>query len=90
MSGLIKSLHAVLTGQARTLAEFRQLSNLGYTPIDLQDNNLIKAKLKQGRNAALFSFSWTRFDIGSYNHILKITTSCMEPYTAQNLANNGG
>jgi phosphodiesterase/alkaline phosphatase D-like protein len=66
----------------------QQLKNLGYTPIGLQDNNLIKAKLKQGSNAALFSFGWTRFDIEPDNHILKITTYGIEPYTAKNLANN--
>jgi phosphodiesterase/alkaline phosphatase D-like protein len=66
----------------------QQLSNLGYTSIGLQDNNLINAKLKQGSNAALFSFGWTQFDIEPDNHILKITTYGIEPYTAQNLANN--
>jgi alkaline phosphatase D len=66
----------------------QQLSNLGYTPIGLKDNNLINAKLKQGSNAALFSFGWTRFDIEPDNHILKITTYGIEPYTAKNLANN--
>jgi alkaline phosphatase D len=66
----------------------QQLNNLGYTPIGLQDNNLIKAKLKKGSNAALFSFGWTRFDIGNGNHTLKITTYGIEPYTAQNLAND--
>jgi phosphodiesterase/alkaline phosphatase D-like protein len=66
----------------------QQLSNLGYTPIGLQGNNLIKAKLKQGSNAALFSFGWTRFDIGSESHNLKITTYGIEPYTSQNLADN--
>jgi alkaline phosphatase D len=66
----------------------QQLSNLGYTPIGLQDNNLIKAELIQGSNAALFSFGWTRFDIGSESHDLKITTYGIEPYTSQNLANN--
>ena len=66
----------------------QQLSNLGYTPIGLQDNNLIKAKLKQGSNAALFSFGWTRFDIVPESHTLKITTYGIEPYTVQNLADN--
>ena len=65
----------------------QQLNSLGYTPIGLQDNNLINATLRQGSNAALFSFGWTRFDIGS-NHTLKITTYGIEPYTAQNMANN--
>jgi hypothetical protein len=32
----------------------QQLDNLGYTTIGLQDNNLIKTKLKKGSNAALF------------------------------------
>jgi hypothetical protein len=66
----------------------QQLSNLGYTPIGLQDNNLIKAKLKQGSNAALFSFGWTKFYIQPDNHFLKITTYGIEPYTAQYLATN--
>lgn len=66
----------------------QQLSSLGYTPIGLQDNSLIKAKLKQGSNAALFSFGWTRFDINPNGRALKITTYGIEPYTAQNLANN--
>jgi alkaline phosphatase D len=66
----------------------QQLKNLGYSPIGLQDNNLINATLKQGSNAALFSFGWTRFDIGSDSHNLKITTYGIEPYTSQNLANN--
>lgn len=66
----------------------QQLSNLGYTPIGLQDNNLIKATLKQGGNAALFSFGWTRFDIEPDNHALKITTYGIEPYTAKNLVAN--
>jgi phosphodiesterase/alkaline phosphatase D-like protein len=66
----------------------QQLGNLGYTPIGLGDNHLINAKLKQGSNAALFSFGWTRFDVESDNHTLKITTYGIEPYTAQNLADN--
>ncbi|NOT10487.1 MAG: hypothetical protein HOP23_01400 [Methylococcaceae bacterium] len=66
----------------------QQLERLGYSPIGLQDNSLIKATLKQGSNAALFSFGWTRFYIEPDNHILKITTYGIEPYTAQNLANN--
>jgi phosphodiesterase/alkaline phosphatase D-like protein len=66
----------------------QQLSNLGYTPIGLQDNTLIKATLKQGGNAALFSFGWTRFDIEPDNHALKITTYGIEPYTAKNLTTN--
>jgi alkaline phosphatase D len=64
----------------------QQLRTLGYTPIGLQDNNLIKAKLKQGSNAALFSFGWTQFDIENDDHTLKITTYAIEPYTPQNLA----
>ena len=67
----------------------QQLSGLGYSPVGLQDNGLIKAKLKQGGNAALFSFGWTRFDIKPDSHALKITTYGIEPYTAQNLATNG-
>jgi phosphodiesterase/alkaline phosphatase D-like protein len=66
----------------------QQLSNLGYSPIGLQDNKLIKAKLKQGNNAALFTFGWTRFDIKPVSHALKITTYGIQPYTAQNLADN--
>ncbi len=66
----------------------QQLSTLGYTTLGLQDNNLIKATLKQGSNTALYSFGWTRFDIRNGNHTLKITTYGIEPYTAQNLANN--
>ncbi len=66
-----------------------QLSSLGYTPIGLQDNKLIKAKLKLGSNVALFSFGWTRFDIKPGSHTLKITTYGMEPYTAKDLASNG-
>lgn len=66
----------------------QQLTGLGYTPIGLQDNSLIKAKLKQGSNVALFSFGWTRFDIDSEKYALKITTFGITPYTAENLANN--
>ncbi|MEQ1544756.1 alkaline phosphatase D family protein [Methyloglobulus sp.] len=64
----------------------QQLNSLGYTSIGLQDNRLIKSKLKQGSNAALFSFGWTRFDIKPDNHSLKITTYGIEPYTAQDLS----
>jgi len=65
------------------------LNNLGYTPIGLQDNKLIKAKLVKGGNTALFSFGWTRFDIAADSQILKITTYGIAPYTEQNLADNG-
>jgi phosphodiesterase/alkaline phosphatase D-like protein len=65
-----------------------QLNALGYTPVGLQDNNLINAKLLQGTNSALFSFGWTRFDIHPKSHALRITTYGIEPYTAQNLADN--
>jgi phosphodiesterase/alkaline phosphatase D-like protein len=66
----------------------QQLGSLGYTPIGLQDNGLIKATLKQGSNAALFSFGWTRFDISPESQDLKITTYGIETYTAENLASN--
>lgn len=66
----------------------QQLTSLGYTPIGLQDNHLINAKLNKGSNAALFSFGWTRFDIAPDSHNLKITTYGIEPYSAQNLADN--
>ena len=66
----------------------QQLNNLGYTPIGLQDNKLIKATLKQGSNAALFSFGWTHFEIKPNSHALKITTYGIEPYTAKNMAEN--
>lgn len=66
----------------------QQLTVLGYTPIGLQDNPLIKAQLKQGGNAALFSFGWTRFDIDSERHALKITTYGIQTYSTENLANN--
>lgn len=66
----------------------QQLIGLGYTPIGLQDNDFIKAKLKQGSNVALFSFGWTRFDIDSPNHALQITTYGITPYTVETLANN--
>ncbi len=66
----------------------QQLTSLGYTPIGLQDNPLIKAQLKQGGNIALFSFGWTRFDIDSIRHALKITTYGIAPYTTENLATN--
>lgn len=66
----------------------KQLSDQGYTPIGLQDNSLIKSTLKQGSNATLFSFGWTRLDIGADSHTLKITTYGIEPYTAKNLVDN--
>lgn len=66
----------------------QQLSSLGYTPTGLQDNKLTKAKLKQGSNAALSSFGWSKFDIKPGNHSLKITTYCIEPYTSESLVNN--
>jgi phosphodiesterase/alkaline phosphatase D-like protein len=66
----------------------QQLSNMGYTPIGLQDNKLIKAKLNQGSNSALYSFGWTKFNIQSDNHLLKITTYGIKPYTAHNLETN--
>ncbi|MGZ8190536.1 MAG: alkaline phosphatase D family protein [Methylococcaceae bacterium] len=64
------------------------LSNLGYTPIGLQDNNRINASLLKGGNTALFSFGWSRFDIKPISHELKITTYGIAPYTEQNLISN--
>lgn len=66
----------------------QQLSSLGYTQIGLQDNKLIKAKLKQGSNTALYSFGWSKFDIKPGNHSLKTTTYGIEAYTSESLANN--
>ena len=66
-----------------------QLNPLGYTPVGLQDNELIKAKLVKGSNTALFSFGWTRFDIAPDTQVLKVTTYGIAPYTEQNLADNG-
>ncbi len=66
----------------------QQISGLGYSKIGLQDNNLIKAALKQGGNTALFSFGWTRFDIASHDQTLKITTYGIEPYNKESLVNH--
>jgi phosphodiesterase/alkaline phosphatase D-like protein len=63
----------------------KQLEALGYSPIGLQDNSLIKAKLTKGGSSALFSFGWSRFDIEAKTHELKITTYGIEPYTAEEL-----
>ncbi len=64
------------------------LTPLGYTPIGLQDNNRINAKLVKGSNTALFSFGWSKFDINPKTNALTITTYGIDPYTAQNLADN--
>ncbi len=66
----------------------QQLNQLGYTPLGLGDNNLIKAKLLKGTNVAVFSFGWTRFDIHPDNHALKITTYGINPYSAQDIKDN--
>ena len=65
-----------------------QLQALGYTPVGLKDNPLIKAKLKKGSNSALFSFGWTRFDIKPRSHELQITTYGITPYSAKDLDNS--
>jgi len=64
-----------------------QLVTLGYTPIGLQDNPRINAKVTQGNNVALFSYGWSRFDIVK-NQALKITTYGIAPYTAKDMADN--
>lgn len=65
------------------------LGQLGYTPVGLQDNDLIDAKLEKGGNTALFSFGWSRFDIDAATQSLKITTYGIEPYTQQDLTDQG-
>lgn len=65
-----------------------QLTQLGYTPIGLQDNTRINAKVIKGGNTALFSFGWTRFDVNTENQALTITTYGITPYTATDLATN--
>ncbi len=64
-----------------------QLNALGYTPVGLQDNPRINAKLTKGSNVALFSYGWSRFDILK-NQGLKITTYGIAPYTAKDMADN--
>ncbi|WP_052700264.1 alkaline phosphatase D family protein [Methylocucumis oryzae] len=67
-----------------------QLTNLGYTPIGLQDNPKIDATFDANANAtaALFSFGWSRFDIDAETQALTITTYGIPTYTAEELAAN--
>jgi len=65
-----------------------QLTQLGYTPVGLQDNPRINAKVVIGGNTALFSFGWTAFVVNPTNQTLKITTFGITPYTAADLASN--
>lgn len=63
-----------------------QLTPLGYTPLGLDDNDLIKSKSIIPGNATLFSFGWTKFDITANNHDLYVTTYGIDPYNAADLA----
>lgn len=65
-----------------------QLNALGYTPIGLQDNSRITARVTKGSNVALFSYGWSRVDILK-NQELKITTYGISPYTAKDMADHG-
>lgn len=62
-----------------------QLTQLGYTPLGLADNERINAKTLTGGNAALFSFGWTKFDIKPDSHTLDITTYGIPTYTTADL-----
>jgi len=63
-----------------------QLTQLGYTPLGLADNERINAKTLTGGNSVLFSFGWTKFDIKPDSHELDITTYGIPTYTAADLA----
>jgi phosphodiesterase/alkaline phosphatase D-like protein len=65
-----------------------QLTQLGYTPVGLQDNSRIKAKVVKGGNTALFSFGWTSFVVNPRSRVLRITTYGIKPYSSADLASN--
>jgi len=65
-----------------------QLTPLGYTPVGLDDNERIHAKLTKGSYSALFNFGWTRFDIAPDTQNLKVTTYGIEPYSIEDMQTN--
>jgi len=65
-----------------------QLTPLGYSPVGLNDNEHIHAKLTKGSYSALFNFGWTRFDIAPDTQNLKVTTYGIQPYSIEDMQTN--
>ncbi len=65
-----------------------QLEPLDFSPIGLQDADMLDAELVQGSYLAVHYYGWTEFDIDAETQQLRVTTYGIEPYTKQELDRN--
>lgn len=69
------------------------LTPLGYDPLGLDANlanaeGLIQAELLQGDYVATHSYGWTEFEIDQFTQQLLVTTYGIDPYNANDIAND--